>query len=111
MFQVHLWEGRYWYWDRCGFLSGYCKAVVCGYEEVVSADVGIGIEWWAFGFDVFCQDVPLELGFVGEFSPGFDGSSVDAQLVYLVRCAREDGIRFCLVVAFSVSVVECDVAY
>ena len=48
---------------------------------------------------------------MGEFSPGSDGSSVYAQLVYLVWSAREGWIRFCLVVAFSVTVVECDVAY
>ena len=48
---------------------------------------------------------------MSEFSPGSDGSSMDAQLVYLVWSAREDWIRFCLVVAFSVTVVECDVAY
>ena len=48
---------------------------------------------------------------MSEFSPGSDGSSVYAQLVYLVWSAREGWVRFCLVVAFSVSVVECDVAY
>ena len=85
--------------------------MVGGYEEVVSADCGFGVVWWAFGFYVFCQGVPLELCFVGEFSPGSDGSPVYAQLVYLVWSAREGWIRFCLVVAFSVSVVECDVAY
>ena len=85
--------------------------MVCGYEEVISADVGVGVEWWAFGFDIFSQGVPLELCFVSEFSPGSDGSSVYAQLVYLVWSAREGWVRFCLVVAFSVTVVECDVAY
>ena len=48
---------------------------------------------------------------MGEFSPGSDGSSVYAQLVYLVWSAREGRVRFCFVVAFSVTVVECDVAY
>ena len=85
--------------------------MVCGYEEVISADVSVGVVWWTFGFYVFCQGVPLELCFVSEFSPGSDGSSVYAQLVYLVWSAREGWVRFCLVVAFSVSVVECDVAY
>ena len=85
--------------------------MVCGYEEVISADVGVSVEGWTFGFYVFGQGVPLELCFVSEFSPGSDGSSMDAQLVYLVWSAREDWIRFCLVVAFSVTVVECDVAY
>ena len=85
--------------------------MVCGYEEVISADVSVGVVWWTFGFYVFCQGVPLELCFVSEFSPGSDGSSMDAQLVYLVWGAREGWIRFCLVVAFSVTVVECDVAY
>ena len=85
--------------------------MVCGYKEVISADVGVGVEGWTFGFDIFCQCVPLELCFVSEFSPGSDGSSMDAQLVYLVWGAREGWIRFCLVVAFSVTVVECDVAY
>ena len=85
--------------------------MVCGYEEVISADVGVGVEWWTFGFYVSCQSVPLELCFVCLFSPGFDGSSVNAQLVYLVWSAREGWIRFCLVVAFPVPVVECDVAY
>ena len=85
--------------------------MVCGYEEVISADVGVGVEGWTFGFDIFCQGVPLELCFVSEFSPGSDGSSVYAQLVYLVWSAREGWVRFCLVVTFSVSVVECDVAY
>ena len=85
--------------------------MVCGYEEVISADVSVGVVWWTFGFYFFCQGVPLELCFVSEFSPGSDGSSVYAQLVYLVWSAREGWVRFCLVVAFSVSVVECDVAY
>ena len=85
--------------------------MVCRYKKVVSADVGVGVDGWTFGFDVFCQGVPLELCFVGEFSPGSDGSSVYAQLVYLVWSARKGGVRFCFVVAFSVTVVECDVAY
>lgn len=85
--------------------------MVCRYEKVVSADVCVGVEGWTFGFDIFCQCVPLELCFVSEFSPGSDGSSMDAQLVYLVWSAREGWVRFCLVVAFSVTVVECDVAY
>ena len=85
--------------------------MVCRYKEVISAYVGVGVEGWTFGFDVFCQGVPLELCFVGEFSPGSDGSSVYAKLAYLVWGAREGWVRFCLVVAFPISVVECDVAY
>ena len=46
-----------------------------------------------------------------EFSPCSDGSSVNAQLVYLVWCAWKGGVGFCLVVTFSVAVVEGDVAY
>lgn len=85
--------------------------MVCRYEKVVSADVSVGVEGWTFGFYVFCQGVPLELGFVCECSPGSDGSSVNAQLVYLTWGAREGGVGFCLVVTFSVAVVEGDVAY
>ena len=85
--------------------------MVCGYEEVISADVGVGVEGWTLGSAIFCQCVPWELWFVREVSPGSDGSSMDSQLVYLVRSAREGWVRFCLVVAFSVTVVECDVAY
>ena len=85
--------------------------MVCGYKEVISADVGVSVEWWTFGFYVFCQGVPLELCLVGEFSPCSDGSSVNAQLVYLAWGAREGGVGFCLVVTFSVAVVEGDVAY
>ena len=66
--------------------------MICRYEKVVPADVGVGVEWWTFGFYVFCQGVPLELCFVSEFSPGFDGSSVDAQLVYLVWSGRTAGL-------------------
>lgn len=44
-------------------------------------------------------------------SPRFDGSSVKTELFLLSRCAREDGVCFCFVVAFSVSVVECDISY
>ena len=85
--------------------------MVCRHKEVISAYVGAGVEGWTFGFDVFCQVVPLELCFVSEFSPGSDGSSMDAQLVYLVWGAREGWVGLDFVVTFPVAVVEGDVAY
>ena len=33
---------------RDAFVAYACEAVVCGHEEVVSADVAGGVEWWAF---------------------------------------------------------------
>ena len=85
--------------------------MVCRYKKVVSADVGVGVEGWTFGFDVFCQGVPLELCLVCEFSPCSDGSSVNAQLVYLAWGAREGWVGLDFVVTFPVAVVEGDVAY
>ena len=48
---------------------------------------------------------------MGEFSPGFDGSSVEGKLADLTWCARVFGFWLCFVVASTVAVVECDVAY
>ena len=46
-----------------------------------------------------------------EVSPGLDGSSVEVELGGLLGCARVFWLWFGLVVAGSVAVVECDVAY
>ena len=46
-----------------------------------------------------------------EFSPCSDGSSVNAQLVYLAWGAREGWVGLDFVVTFPVAVVEGDVAY
>lgn len=50
--------------------------MIGGDKEVVAADVGVSVVWWAFRFYVFGEGIPLELCIVVEGSPCFDGSSV-----------------------------------
>lgn len=50
--------------------------MISGDKEVVSADMGVSIVWWAFRFYVFGEGVPLELGIMLKRTPCFDGSSM-----------------------------------
>ena len=70
-------EGWHWFgfWDF--FVTDAGVAVVGRYEEVVSADCGFGVVWWAFGFYLGGEGVPFELFFVWEGSPCCNGSFVD----------------------------------
>lgn len=96
---------------REAFVAYACKAVVCGHEEVISADVAGGVEWWAFGSNGSGQGVPFQLFVVAQVPPLLESSLVDGQL-YLLPCStRKHRLRFGTEEALSVPVVECDVAH
>ena len=50
--------------------------MIGGDKEVVAADVGVSVVWWAFGFYVFGKGIPLELCIIVKGTPCFDGSSM-----------------------------------
>ena len=70
-------DGWHWFgfWDL--FVTDAGVTVVGRYEEVVSADCGFGVVWWAFGFYLCGEGVPFELFFVWEGPPCCYGSFVD----------------------------------
>ena len=69
------------------------------------------VVWRSFGSYLRCQGVPFELLFVGDVSPGLEGSLMDGYLDKLVRCAWEYGVGFCSIIALSVTMVKRDVPY
>ena len=50
-FQAHDREVRQWPRFRDAFLTDTGESVVCGHEQVISADVAAGVERWPLGSD------------------------------------------------------------
>ena len=96
---------------RDAFVAYAGEAVVCGHEEVVSADVAGGVEGWSFGSDASGQGVPLQLLIMPEVSPLLESSLMDGQLHLLAGGTGKHGLCFGAEETLSVPVIECDVAH
>ena len=95
---------------RDAFVAYAGEAVVCGHEEVVSADVAGGVEGWSFGSYGSGQGVPLQLLIMPEVPPLLESSLMDGELDLLACGTGECGVGFGAEVALTVSMEEGDVS-
>ena len=101
-FQAHDREVRNGSRFRNTFLTDAGESVVCGHEQVISADVAASVERWSFGFDRLRQGVPLQLFIVPKVPPLSESSLMDRQLHLLPRSTREHRPRLRPVITLSV---------
>ncbi len=87
---------------RNAFLTDTGESVVCGHEQVISADMAAGVEWWPLGSDRLRQGVPLQLLIVPEVPPLPESSLMDRQLYLLPRSTGKHRPGLCPVIALSV---------
>ena len=93
------------------FVAQLGESVIGTDEEVVTADVGVGVVWEPFGRYLSGYGRPFQLFVVFEAFPCLDGSFVDCCIGELCRGPLKDCRGLCLPVAFSVTVVEGDVSH
>ena len=101
-FQAHDREVRNGSRFRNAFLTDAGESVVCGHEQVISADVAAGVERWPLGSDRLRQGVPLQLLIVPEVPPLPESSLMDRQLHLLPRSTGEHRSRLRPVIALTV---------
>ena len=101
-----LWERGEWFRIRSVFVAQLCEAVICTYEEIVAADVCAWVIRELLGWNPFGYGRPFQLHVVFQFSPGFDGPTMNGCVGELCRSAWKDSLRLCPPVAFAVTVVE-----
>ena len=101
-FQAHDREVRQRLRFRNTFLTDAGESVVCGHEQIISADVAAGVERWPLGSDRLRQGVPLQLLIVPEVPPLPESSLMDRQLHLLPRSTGKHRPRLRPVIALSV---------
>ena len=101
-----LWERGEWFRSRSVFVAQLCESVICTYEEIVAADVCAWVIRELLGWNPFGYGRPFQLHVVFQFSPGFDGPTMNSCVGELCRSAWKDSLRLCPPVAFAVTVVE-----
>ena len=88
-FQAHDREVRQRPRSRNTFFTDAGESVVCGHEQIISADMAAGVERWPLGSDRLRQGVPLQLLIVSEIPPLPESSLMDRQLHLLPRSTGE----------------------
>ena len=101
-----LWERGEWFRSRSVFVAQLCESVICTYEEIVAADVCAWVIRELLGWNPFGYGRPFQLHVVFQFSPGFDGPTMNGCVGELCWSAWKDSLRLCPPVAFAVTVVE-----